>query len=208
MKTRDGLSFLFAASFLALAAAAARAEHPPGSPPSPALIGQLRAGGLVLYLRHAMTERKPDAEPPDLDACPTQRNLSDAGREAARTIGREMKRLGIYVGEVRASPFCRTRETAYLAFGAAASDPGLLSGGNPKDPAEQARLPGLARLLSKLPGAGANTVLVGHSGLLDNLAKLHLDEAEMAVFRPLGRGRYVFIARIRAEHWQAAAAPR
>ncbi len=191
-----------------MVAAPALADHKPGPPPPPALIQQMRAGGLVLYLRHAMTERKPDVEPVDLDACPAQRNLSDEGRAAARMIGREMKRLGIYVGDVRASPFCRTRETAYLAFGAAVSDPGLFSGGNPKDPAEQARLPGLARLLSTAPAGGANTALVGHSGLLDSLAKVHLDEAEMAVFRPLGRGRYKFIARIRVEHWPDVVAPR
>ncbi len=208
MKTRDALSLLFAASFLALAAAAAQAEHPPGPPPPPALMQQMRAGGLVLYLRHAMTERKPDAEPLDLDACPTQRNLSDEGREASRAIGRELRRLGIPVGAVRASPFCRTRETAYLAFGAARTEPALLSRGNPKDPEELRRRSGLAMLLSTPPGAGTNAVLVGHSGLLDLLAKVHVDEAEMAVFQPLGGGRYKFLARIRADQWKGLSPPR
>lgn len=206
MSMRSGSAFLFA--ILLLASAPTQADHKPGPPPPPGLIRQLAAGGFVLYLRHAMTERRPDAEPLDLDACPAQRNLNDEGRDAARMIGREMKRLGIRAGAVRASPFCRTHETAYLAFGAALSDPALLSGGNPKDPAELARLPGLAALLSTPPGAGVNTVLVGHSGLLDSLSKIHLDEAEMAVFKPLGQSKYAFVARIRAEQWGGLAIPR
>lgn len=207
MSARSGRIIPFA--ILLLAAAPVLADHKPGPPPPPGMVQQLRAGGLVLYLRHAMTERKAEAEPIDLDACSAQRNLNDEGRDAARRIGREMKRLGIRVGEVRASPFCRTRETAYLAFGAVLSDPALLSGGNPKDKAELARLPDLAKLLSTPPpGAGTNTVLVGHSGLLDSLTRVHLDEAEMAVFKPLGRGKYAFIARIRAEHWAGLVAPR
>jgi hypothetical protein len=53
----------------------------------------------------------------------------------------------------------------------------------------------------------ADAVLVGHSGLLDLLAKAHVDEAEMAAFRPLGAGRCAFLGRIRAGHWQGLSAP-
>jgi phosphohistidine phosphatase SixA len=41
-----------------------------------------------------------------------QRNLTDKGRAEAREIGAHVKRLGIPVDEVLASPFCRTVETA------------------------------------------------------------------------------------------------
>ena len=205
MKTRHFLALLVLLFAVALAAAPSLAEHPPGKPLAAALIERMRAGGLVLYLRHTATERGADAEPLDLLACPKQRNLSAEGREAERRIGAAIGRLGIPIAEIRTSPFCRTRETAYLAFGAAEIDAGLLSGGNPKDPAEQARLPALARLLSAKPPAGTNAVLVGHSGLLDALAKIHLDEGEMAVFEPRGRGGYDFLARIRPEHWAGLA---
>jgi phosphohistidine phosphatase SixA len=206
MKARNGIGLLFAAA-LSAAAAPAPAEHPPEPPPPPALIQQMRAGGLVLYLRHAMTERRPDADAVDFADCATQRNLSEEGRRVARLVGAQLARLGIRAAAVLASPFCRTRDTATLAFGAARIEPGLLSRGNPKDPEELARLPGLKALLSAPPEGRGNAVLVGHSGLLDLLAKVHVDEAEMAVFRPLGAGGYAFLGRIRAEHWQDLSTP-
>ena len=51
--------------------------------------------------------------------CATQRNLTDKGRAEARALGEHVKRLKIPIGEVLASPFCRTMETARLAFGKA-----------------------------------------------------------------------------------------
>jgi phosphohistidine phosphatase SixA len=48
-----------------------------------------------------------------------QRNLTDAGRADARAIGAAIRALGIPIGRVLASPFCRTRETAELIFGRA-----------------------------------------------------------------------------------------
>ena len=51
--------------------------------------------------------------------CASQRNLTDKGRGEARAIGEHVKRLGIPIGTVLASPFCRTMETARLAFGKA-----------------------------------------------------------------------------------------
>ena len=191
-----------------LAPLAALADHKPGPPPAPELIRQMRDGGLVLYLRHAMTEKKPDADTVNFDDCATQRNLSEEGRRAAHMIGAEMARLEIDVGAVMASPFCRTRDTATLAFGTARIEPRLLSRGDPGNPEELARLPGLAGLLSTPPEGPGNAVLVGHSGLLDRLTKVHVDEAEMAAFRPLGGGKYEFLGRIRPEHWQAIAIPR
>lgn len=87
----------------------------PRATPSP-LLGQLREGGHVLVFRHAITEPKTDRVE-SVRTCATQRRLTDEGRAQARAIGRDVRALGIPIGEVRASPFCRTRETARLAFG-------------------------------------------------------------------------------------------
>ena len=89
-----------------------RAE--PGSRP------QLRAGGLVLVLRHAATDfSKPDQDPVVVGDCSTQRNLSAQGRADARAIGRGVRRLGLPSGRCCRAPYCRTLETARLAFGRA-----------------------------------------------------------------------------------------
>src|SRR5262245_65452158 len=85
-----------------------------------AAIDALRKGGYVLYFRHAATDMsKNDAGMKSFDDCPTQRNLVDRGRDDARAIGAAIKTLGIPIGKVRASPYCRTVETAELAFGRA-----------------------------------------------------------------------------------------
>jgi phosphohistidine phosphatase SixA len=200
-------SAVFALAFWLAGTAIAAAEHRPGPPPSSVVIATLRQGGHVLYLRHGETEKKPDADKVDFDDCATQRNLSDAGRRMAKTIGDGVERLGIPVAEVRSSPFCRARDTALIAFGQARTDLTLLSRGKPDEPEEQARLPQLRLLLSSAPGRPGNEILVGHAPPMDRLAQVHLDEGEMAVFRPMGNGQFEFLGRIRPEHWRKIKAP-
>lgn len=85
---------------------------------------ELRDGDVVLY-RHALAPGggdPPGFKPGD---CSTQRNLSDAGREQARRMGDALRlRLGsLRVGAVWASPWCRTLDTARLAFPGMAVQP-------------------------------------------------------------------------------------
>jgi hypothetical protein len=95
---------------------------------SPRLVEQLQRGGLVLVLRHAATNQsKQDEDPVDLADCRTQRNLSAAGRAQARAIRRGVERLHLRIGAVLTSRFCRTRETARLAFGRSTVEPALLN---------------------------------------------------------------------------------
>jgi broad specificity phosphatase PhoE len=78
----------------------------------------MQRGGLVLVRRHAATDfSKPDRDRVVLSDCRPQRNLNAQGRADARTIGRGVRRLKLRIGNVLASPFCRTKETARLAFG-------------------------------------------------------------------------------------------
>ncbi|RPJ37259.1 MAG: hypothetical protein EHM21_18245, partial [Chloroflexi bacterium] len=91
---------------------------PPGPLCGTAVIEALRSGCYVIYFRHAATDPIPDdANPVVLDDCSTQRNLSAAGQAQAGEIGLAFQRLGIPVGRVLASPFCRALDTARLAFG-------------------------------------------------------------------------------------------
>ena len=82
------------------------------------VLGELRKGGLVIYLRHGSTDQTGSSEEAaDLMKCETQRNLSAEGRMQATEIGKAMQALRIPVGTVTTSPFCRTKDTAELAFG-------------------------------------------------------------------------------------------
>jgi hypothetical protein len=75
----------------------------------------LAEGGHTVYFRHAITDRT-QADRPNFVAsdCAMQRNLSEEGRTQARRIGAAISRLRIPVGEVIASPYCRTMQTARL----------------------------------------------------------------------------------------------
>jgi len=82
-----------------------------------ALLRELRAGAVVL-MRHAQTTPGV-GDPPGwrLERCESQRNLAPEGIEHARRIGQWFKAQQLRVGAVRNSPWCRTRDTARLAFG-------------------------------------------------------------------------------------------
>lgn len=75
----------------------------------------LRAGGIVL-LRHATAPGVGDPPGFRLDDCATQRNLDAVGRREAQRIGEAFRSHGVAIGDVVTSRWCRTRETATLAF--------------------------------------------------------------------------------------------
>lgn len=168
----------------------------------------LRAGGYVLYMRHATTDTsKPDAVPKvDLADCGTQRNLNEEGRKLAVTIGRQLRTGGIPLGEVIHSPFCRTRETAQLAFPPPAhklreeqgiSYPSNLTAQEKKPVLEMTR-----QILSAPVAAGTNRVVVGHAQNLAELMDLFVKpEGAMVVMRPQGAGRFEYVASIPPNAW-------
>ncbi|MET0680200.1 MAG: histidine phosphatase family protein [Burkholderiales bacterium] len=168
-----------------------------------AAVDVLRSGGYVLYFRHAATDMsKNDAGMTSFDDCPTQRNLVDRGRDDARAIGAAIRALGIPIGKVRASPFCRTVETAELAFGRAEKTSEVRGG--PARPDDPARYAPLRNLLSQRPARGTNDVIVSHGNPFHAVAgPPYLAEGEAAVVEPAGDGFRV-VARIRVEDWPAA----
>ena len=158
------------------------------------LVRLLRGGGHVLYLRHTATESTQDDPTPA-----TQRRLSAEGREQAREIGQAVRRLGIPIGQVLASPYRRTRETAELAFGRVRETRELINEIYPgADDEELARA--LRGLLRRPPDPGTNTVLVSHGFNLKRATGLTSAEGEMFVFSP-GRGEPV--ATIGVDDWRS-----
>jgi hypothetical protein len=78
----------------------------------------LRAGGVVVLLRHALAPGTFDPPAFRLGDCSTQRNLNDAGRAQAARFGQWFGQRGLAPAAVRSSPWCRCIDTARLAFGA------------------------------------------------------------------------------------------
>jgi phosphohistidine phosphatase SixA len=197
--SRRGLGgFAAAVAALALPATAS------GTPSLEPRIGQqLRTGGVVLVFRHAVTDQsKQDESPVDLTDCTTQRNLSAQGRADARTIGRQVRRLKLRIGAVLASPFCRTLETARLAFGGATATRTLLNTiVATHDARWRSQIAGVRRLMGTTPAAGTVTVLVTHGSVVGDATGLALEEGEGLVFRPQGRSRFRLIGRILPAEW-------
>lgn len=150
------------------------------------LLEALREGGFVIYFRHAATDTSYDQNV-DLKNCATQRNLSQRGKEQSVAIGEGFEALGIPVGEVRSSGFCRTKETAELAFGEVTLDPDLTPfTATVSEPEEQQKAEALVELLSTPPEEGTNRVIVAHQHNIAEAAGIELDEGEGAIFLPTG----------------------
>ena len=182
------------------AAAAAPARQLEGR----ALGDALRRGGYVLYFRHASTDfGQSDENMTSFEDCKSQRNLTDKGREEARVIGAGIARQRIPVGDVLASPYCRTRETAQLIFGRATVAPAVRGG---PAQAEEQRYAGLVALLSDSVPPGTNRVIVSHGNPFRAVAGApYLAEGEAAVVAPRGDGRFEVVGRVARDGWGALA---
>ncbi len=198
---------LAAAVCCALVCAAAIAADAPDTLAGPQLLAALREGGLILYFRHTSTDfGQNDDQMSGYEDCARQRNLTDRGREEARQIGAAIVRLRIPIGDVLASPFCRTRETAQLIFGRASVSPAVRGG--PASPGSNERYAELRRLLSTPPLPGSNRVIASHGNPFRAVSDSpYLAEGEAAVVRPLGTAGFTVIARIPKDGWDALAAP-
>ena len=131
------------------------------------LLTAWRQGG-VLLIRHAATESGL-GDPPGfaIGQCRTQRNLSEAGRQASRALGAWLQSQNFKPDAVRSSQWCRCQDTARLAFGAYEDWSALNSTfAGQGDPAAQQKA--MRDRLSALP-AGRTEVWVTHQVIMSGL---------------------------------------
>jgi len=183
-------------------AASERSSLPHRTLGAPELLSTLRRGGYVLYFRHAATDfSQNDEKMKSYEDCADQRNLIDRGRADARAAGAAIRRLGIPVERVLASPFCRTVETAQLLFGRAEKMQEVRGG--PAAPAGSGRYTALQKILATPVRPGTNLVVVSHGNPFYSVAgPPYLAEGEAAVVRPLGAD-FEVVARVRVDGWDA-----
>jgi phosphohistidine phosphatase SixA len=199
---------LLLAACAALASGETRAQTA-GELAGPALVAALRGGGYILFFRHASTDfGQSDERMSGYEDCALQRNLTDPGRAEARAIGADLRALGIPVGDVLASPFCRTMETAQLIFGRATAAPAVRGG--PAQPESPERYAALRELLSTRVPRGTNVAIVSHGNPFRALAGgPYLAEGEAAVVAPQGAAGFRVVARVPRDAWRTlAAAPK
>lgn len=164
------------------------------------LLEALRRGGYVIYIRHTSTDfGQNDEGMTSFEDCMKQRNLTDQGRAEARAIGAAIAKLQIPIGEVLASPFCRTVETAKLVFGRATISNAVRGG-----PADPDRYGDLRKLLSTPVARGANLAIASHGNPFRAVAGTpYLAEGEAAVIEPKGKDGFRIVARITKDGWNA-----
>lgn len=93
-----------------------------------AIVAALRAGGVAVLMRHALTEPG-IGDPPGfrLSVCSSQRQLSAEGRAQSQRIGAWFAARGLQPAAVKSSAWCRCIDTATLAFGTQQPWPALNS---------------------------------------------------------------------------------
>lgn len=195
------------AALLLTGCAGLSAPEPEGPLTGERLVSAVRDGGLVLYLRHTETTEGGVDSVSTLGDCSAQRELSAAGRRDAREIGAAFDDLAVPVASVLTSPFCRTVETAELAFGEARTDDALLAlASTGQSPAEQEAAQARVRaLLAEQPPDGQNVVLVGHISNVGPVTGTSPEEGGTVLFRPDGDGGFALVAEVPPQGWQRLA---
>lgn len=176
-----------------------------------AMVAELRHGGYIIYMRHGPTDKR--ERPKEhrllreggfrLDDCNTQRNLTDEGRQRLRQAGEAFHSLGIPVGPVLASRYCRTLETARLFAGEPTPAEDLTPDAATGEPG---RAQALRARLQQAPGPGTNTLIVAHGGIMRALKGIQPNEGEALVFVPGGKSDAErMVGRVSLKDWEAVA---
>jgi hypothetical protein len=158
------------------------------------LLDSLRKGGYLFYVRHGEATVGRDLPNLDFQNCLTQRNLSEKGRRQAIFYGEILRYLRIPIRyPIASSPFCRTIETAQLAFGSGNVqvepfwvEVYRLSGNLPSR--DRIRiLNNLQSVLETIPEEGRNQVIVAQS-FPEGIGLGQIPDMGTVIIKPRGIG--------------------
>ena len=184
---------------------------------TPTVVQALRGGGYVLHWRHsaatvcqdnlslgtAATTMSPDWWKSCDAACPpggmaTARQLDATGVMEATRIGQTFDTLGIPIGRVQTSEFCRNVTTAQLMdFGPAIEQRQDITF-FVYDEAQ--RCANSFALLAVAPPPGTNAAIIGHAGFTCDVLGT-LAWSEVAIYKPDGVGGSEFVTRVLWNAW-------
>jgi len=170
------------------------------------VVQALRAGGIVIVVRHGATfPDQADTDPLNFDNIVAQRNLNEKGKALAKTFGDAIRQTGVPIGKVYTSKYNRAYETAVIAgFKNIEKTADITEGGLVVSPNENnRRIEAFRKLLGTAPTPGTSTILITHKpNIIDALGKDWFDvkEGEASLFRP-ENGSYKLIARVQMEEW-------
>lgn len=187
---------------------------PPVAAQDDALVEALRGGGHTLYFRHAATDWTQSdrvSRAGDWTSCDgaRMRQLSDQGRAAAARIGAAIKALGIPIGEIRTSPYCRAVDTAKaMDLGPVTPTEAIMNMraadfvGGP-----DAVVARLRRILATPPPDGTNRLIAAHGNLMRAATGTYAAEGGAAIFAadPGAEHGFRLVAEVAPEDWAALA---
>ncbi len=158
----------------------------------------LKQGGKVVLMRHAQVDRSKGHGTRHIPGdCSQEFNLSPAGRAQAKKVGELFRKHGIAIGDVLASPYCRTMDTAKLAFGNAKSSEALrLLEVLPPAQADQVTAQAM-KLIGGYKGKG-NLVLITHEPNIVALAFESVETGGMFVLAPKGADQFDVLGKLPA----------
>jgi len=158
----------------------------------------LKEGGKVVLMRHAAVERNGASGTRHVPGdCSQEMKLSQAGRAQAQKIGEMFRTRGIPVGDVLASPYCRTMDTAKIAFDKAKASEALrLIEALPTAQADQITAQAM-KLIGEYKGMG-NLMLVTHEPNVIALAFETVEPAGMFVLAPKGADQFDVLGKLSA----------
>lgn len=160
----------------------------------------LQKGGYVLLIRHGPTDTMTHSTHPkaEFENCVSQNNLSPEGQAAAKRIGKAFKKRRIPIGEVYASPYCRTQDTARLAFGKYQVWDALDLATSFTEEEANLRNAKVAERTGTYKGK-KNMVLVTHKPNVDALTLELIEPGTVLVLQPSGNSEFQVIGRFNQE---------
>ena len=178
----------------------------PKEPSKAALIKKMQKGGLVLYIRHASTEKDyADQVKADVNDGSTQRVLSEKGWHEAVHIGHAFRFHEIPVGKVWSSEYFRAWQTAWLAFGE--YDKNAAFNFLPHEDFTKEQMAEMKKkvspYLSAIPPKGENTVIVAHDDPFEAATGIYPEPMGVCyVLEPKGKGKFLILGRIGPGDWK------
>ena len=169
------------------------------------LISKLQEGGLIVYIRHASTEKDyADQVTADVNNGSTQRVLSEKGWHESVHIGHAFNFYKIPIEKVITSEYFRAWQTAWLAFNQYLKDPNLnfLPFEDYTDSQVQKMKETITPYLSRIPEMGKNTVIVAHDDPFEAATGVYPEPMGISyIIQPHGENRFEILGAIKANEW-------
>ena len=141
-----------------------------------------KEGDKIILIRHSLAPGGGDPPGFKIDDCKTQRNLSRAGINQSKKIGKLFKQNKVLIDQILSSQWCRCKDTAKYAFGNFKEFRALNSTfQSPFDKNEAKQLKKLYSFTKDWKGNGKNLVLITHYSIITAVTNAVPNSGEIVI---------------------------